>query len=207
VTPEIEVSRRERKKEETKERIVEAAFALFRKHGVEATTVEEICERADVAKGTFFNYFPRKEAVFGYLSEQWVAEAEEKIAAIFARGVPAWERVRDVFIQFASFYEADRELSKHMAVEWARCRHDPEDEVCRRWDEAGMHVVRQLQATGELRGDVPAARIHQVLADVYHGTIMMWLESAKPPFPLKDELRQRLTLALAGVAARPQEGG
>src|SRR5260370_31714781 len=207
MTTGFEVSRRERKKEETKERIVQAAFALFRKRGVAATTVEEICERADVAKGTFFNYFPRKEAVFGYLSEQWVAETEEKIAAIFGRGVPAWERVRDVFIQFASFYEEDRELSKHMAVEWARCRHDAADEVCRRWDEAGMRVVRQLQATGELRGDVPAARIHQVLADVYHGTIMMWLASAKPPFPLKDELRQRLTLPLAGAPAPPQEGG
>jgi AcrR family transcriptional regulator len=207
VTPEIEVSRRERKKEETKERIVEAAFALFRKHGVAATTVEEICERADVAKGTFFNYFPRKEAVFGYLSEQWVAEAEEKIGDIFGRGVAAWEKVRDVFVQFATFYEEDRELSKHMALEWARCQHDPADPVCRRWDEMGVHVVRQLQATGELRRDVPPERMHHVLADVYHGTIMMWLESAVPPFPLKDELRKRLTLVLAGLAARRQEGG
>jgi AcrR family transcriptional regulator len=205
VTPEIEVSRRERKKEETKERIVGAAFALFRKHGVEATTVEEICERADVAKGTFFNYFPRKEAVFGHLSEQWVAEAEAMIGAIIGRGPPAWAKVRDVFLQFATFYEEDRALSKHMALEWARCRHDPADLVCRRWDELGVRVVRQLQATGELRHDVPPERINHVLADVYHGTIMMWLESAEPPFPLKDELRKRLTLAVDGLAARPQE--
>jgi hypothetical protein len=34
---------------------------------------------------------------------------------------------------------------------------------------------------------------------------MMWLESAEPPFPLKDELRKRLTLAVDGLAARPQE--
>src|SRR5260370_28024523 len=124
------VSRRERKKEETKERIVQAAFALFRKHGVAATTVEEICERADVAKGTFFNYFPRKEAVFGYLSEQWVAEAEEKIGDIFGRGVAAWAKVRDFFVQFATFYEEDRELSKHMPLHWARRRPDPADPVC-----------------------------------------------------------------------------
>jgi AcrR family transcriptional regulator len=206
VTPEIEVSRRERKKEETKERIVEAAFALFRRHGVEATTVEEICERADVAKGTFFNYFPRKEAVFGYLSERWVAEAEEQVGAIVGRGVPVWAQVRDVFVQFASFYEADRELSRHMALEWARSRYDPSDPLCRRWDELGVRVVRQLQATGELRHDVPPERVHHILADVYHGAIMMWLESAGPPFPLKDELRERLTLVLAGLAARPEEG-
>jgi hypothetical protein len=38
----VELSRRERKKEETKERIFKAAFALFKRQGVEATTVEEI---------------------------------------------------------------------------------------------------------------------------------------------------------------------
>jgi len=39
----------------------------------EETTVEEITERADVAKGTFFNYFPSKEALLGELSV-WGAE-------------------------------------------------------------------------------------------------------------------------------------
>src|SRR6266581_1307821 len=135
MTAEPEVSRRERKKEKTKERIFKAAFALFKHQGVEATTVDEICERADVAKGTFFNYFPHKEAVFGYLSETWVAAAEAKIAAILAKGVPAWAKVRDVFIEFATFYEADRELSRHMVMEWTRHMHDPDDPVCRRWDD------------------------------------------------------------------------
>jgi len=201
VTAELEVSRRERKKEETKERIVEAALALFRKHGFEATTVEEICDKADVAKGTFFNYFPRKEAVFGYLSEQWVSEAEQKLGEILAKGLPAWPKVRDLFIEFASFYEADRALSKHMAMEWARCLHDPGDTTCRRWDAVGEHVVRQLQAKGELRRDIAPERVHHVLADVYHGTIMMWLELPEPPFSLKDELRKRLTLVIDGLAA------
>jgi AcrR family transcriptional regulator len=206
MTTGLEVSRRERKKEETKERIVQAALALFRRRGVEATTVEDICDKADVAKGTFFNYFPRKEAVFGYLSEEWVAEAEEQIGAILAKGVPAWERVRDVFIEFATFYEEDRELSKHMAMEWTRRAHDPADTVSRRWDELGVHVTRQLQANGELRRDVPPERLHHVLADVYHGTLMMWLESPEPPFPLKDEIRQRLTLAVDGLAPCAKEG-
>ena len=202
----LEVSRRERKKEETKERIVKAALRLFKNHGFEATTVDEIAEQADVAKGTFFNYFPRKEAVFSYLAERWVAEAERKIAAILAKGLPAWPKVRDVFLEFASFYEEDRDLSLHMAMEWTRRMHAQDDAVCRRWDALGVHVVRQLQAKGELRRDVAPERVSRVLADVYHGTLMMWLESPEPPFPLKDEMRKRLTLVLEGLAARRKEG-
>ena len=67
-----------------------------------------------------------------------------------------------------------------------------------------MSCVRQLQAKGELRRDVPAERASQVMGDVYHATIMMWLESPEPPFPLKDELRKRLTLVMDGLA--PQGG-
>lgn len=206
MTTELEVSRRERKKEETKERILKAAFDLFRRRGVEATTVEEICEKADVAKGTFFNYFPRKEAVFGYLSETWVADAERKVGEVLAKGGPIWAKVRDVFVEFASFYEEDRELSKHMAAEWSRCMHDPADTVCRRWDELGANVARQLQTRGELRRDAAPERVHRVLADVYHGTIIMWLESPEPPFRLKDEIRKRLTLVIQGLAQRDEEG-
>ncbi|HYT71474.1 MAG TPA: TetR/AcrR family transcriptional regulator [Gemmatimonadales bacterium] len=203
---ELEVSRRERKKEETKERIVKAALRLFKDHGFDATTVDQIAEQADVAKGTFFNYFPRKEAVFGYLSETWVADAEQKIAAILAKGLPSWPKVRDVFLEFASIYEEDRELSLHMAMEWTRRMHAPDDDVCRRWDALGVHVVRQLQAQGELRRDVAAERASQVLADVYHGTLMMWLESPEPPFPLKDEIRKRLALVIEGLTPRAKEG-
>jgi AcrR family transcriptional regulator len=89
---EVEQSRRERKKEETKDRIFKAAFALFKRQGVEATTIDEICAKADVAKGTFFNYFPPKEAVFGYLAD-WFAQAEaESAQSLRPTGRPADHR-------------------------------------------------------------------------------------------------------------------
>lgn len=203
---EIEVSRRERKKEETKERILQASFELFRKHGVEATTVEEICDCADVAKGTFFNYFPHKEAVFGYLSELWVAEAEEKVADLLERGAPSWEQVRDTFVEFAGYYEEDRELARHMVLEWSRSMHDPDNVECRRWNALGSRVVGYLQGNGQLRRDVDPVLIHRVLSDIYHDTIVMWLASPEPQFPLRDEVRKRLTLVVEGLAARPKEG-
>jgi AcrR family transcriptional regulator len=201
-----EVSRRERKKEETKERILQSTFQLFRKHGVEATTVEQICDQADIAKGTFFNYFAHKEAVFGCLSESWVAEAEQTLKAIVEQGALTWERVRDAFIAFAAYYEQDRELAKHMALEWTRCMYDSEDAVSRRWDALGVHVVRELQARGQLRRDADPRLVNRILGDVYHDTIVMWLAAPEPPFPLQAELRKRLTLVVEGLARPPKEG-
>src|SRR5262245_45807144 len=101
---ELELTRRERKKEETKERIFKAALKLFKAKGFEATTIDDIAERADVGKGTFFNYFPRKEAVLGYVPEMWIGEAEEKAEALLSETGPLGPRLIEMFTEFADFY-------------------------------------------------------------------------------------------------------
>src|ERR1051326_2887526 len=117
---EIELSRRERNKGETRERIFNAACKLFRHKGFDATTIDDIAEKADVAKGTFFNYFPRKEAVLGYLSEMWLDEAERKAADIVGQRGPAAASIRDMFVDFAGFYEEDPQLAQYTVAESTR---------------------------------------------------------------------------------------
>lgn len=56
-------SRLERKKEETKKKIISVALKLMANQGVESTTMEEIAAQVDIAKGTLYNYFPVKEAI------------------------------------------------------------------------------------------------------------------------------------------------
>ena len=54
---------RERKKQRTREQIIEAAMGLFADRGYQATTIADIASAAEVAPRTFFSYFPSKEAV------------------------------------------------------------------------------------------------------------------------------------------------
>jgi len=54
---------REQKKEQTKAAIVQHAVRLFKLKGFHQVTVEEITEACGIAKGTFFNYFPKKENI------------------------------------------------------------------------------------------------------------------------------------------------
>lgn len=61
------MSRRERKKEETRRTIIDCALDLFKGKGFQETSMEEIAEKSDVSKGTLYNYFPDKESILvGY---------------------------------------------------------------------------------------------------------------------------------------------
>jgi AcrR family transcriptional regulator len=73
------VSLRDRRTAATRQRILDAAFALFVDQGFDATTIDEIAERADVAPRTFFRYFATKEALLFHEFEQRLAEVHDRI--------------------------------------------------------------------------------------------------------------------------------
>ncbi|SFN22427.1 transcriptional regulator, TetR family [Streptomyces sp. cf124] len=54
---------RERKKIKTRETIRSAMYALVREQGYDATTIEQIADRAEVSPSTVFRYFPAKEDI------------------------------------------------------------------------------------------------------------------------------------------------
>ncbi len=56
--------RKEREKHFRREQILEAAYQLFHEAGYSAATMDQIAERAELAKGTLYLYFKSKEDVY-----------------------------------------------------------------------------------------------------------------------------------------------
>jgi len=199
----IELTRRERKKEETKERIFNTAMKLFKSRGFEKTTIDDITEKADVAKGTFFNYFPKKEAVLRYLAEQWLEEVEDKLAAEFKGDAPLnGDRLIEAFVDIARFYEEDRNLARYILGTWMESIYDEEDPVCQRWQALGAFVIGEMQRIGYFRADADPARITNVLQSLYAFTIAKWLHTEPAPYELRQEIRTRFRLVIEGLKGR-----
>ena len=207
----VELSRRERKKDETRTRIFKAAVQLFHEKGFEATTIDEITERADVAKGTFFNYFPRKESVLGYLSETQLAAAEEVAEELLASQETARKKLIALLQRMASVYEEEPELSRFVVRESMRRAYTPSDSVHMHWHTLLTGLLDQGRASGEFRRDLDAGRAVYVVGSVYMGTVFMWLMCQRDApgcdvmtFDLQQELETRLSLVMDGLASRQE---
>jgi len=54
-----------------RQKLLDAALAVIREKGYVATTVDELCARAGVAKGSFFHHFADKEALAVAAADYW----------------------------------------------------------------------------------------------------------------------------------------
>lgn len=99
------VGLRERKRRATRTFIERAAIELVDKHGYENVTVAQICDRANVSQGTFFNYFPTKDAAivgFGALELD-----VESVHAAYDRLAPAtpYQSTLSLFLSVVSEFD------------------------------------------------------------------------------------------------------
>jgi AcrR family transcriptional regulator len=69
--------RRERKKQMTRQALLQAAIVLFGNRGFDGTRIEDITERVDLAKGAFYNYFDSKETLLAELIFQGIGILEQ----------------------------------------------------------------------------------------------------------------------------------
>lgn len=65
------MGRRDENKAEKHRRLVGGAAGLFRAQGYDRTTIEQIAQAAEVARGTFYLYFPDRLALFEALLDGW----------------------------------------------------------------------------------------------------------------------------------------
>jgi AcrR family transcriptional regulator len=193
------LSRRERKKLETHQALLEAALVLFREKGYNATTVEEITERADVAKGTFFNYFSSKETLLGELA---VWRVEQLRAALDVRqGAPESPMARiKLFVrlmhgQFAEEVKLYRRAFASRLVSPPPPSHRAKHELFGFFTD----LVAEAQSWGEIRSDIDAAMVSDMLRMVFFRRFVHCHDGGGEAPPV-EEFERIIDLMMDGLA-------
>lgn len=87
-----------------KEKLFEAAFSLIRTKGYSATSVDDLCKEAKVTKGTFFHYFPSKEAFAIEAAKHW----SEVTGDMFSKA--PFHQLTDPFERFLGYIKFRKQI-------------------------------------------------------------------------------------------------
>jgi AcrR family transcriptional regulator len=179
------LSRRERRRLEIRERIVETAIVLFEAHGYEATTVHEIAERADVAYGTFFRHFPTKHDLLRELSDRALRDLFTDVEEIRKRPGSFTDHFIALFEGTAE--RADkmspntRGLLRAMLQAAYPEKADADD---RRMRSAFRIFMDDGFAAGALRDDVDPETLIEVVIGTWYSMFRSWVYS--DDYPLRE---------------------
>jgi AcrR family transcriptional regulator len=146
--------RRGRRREETRQKLYEAAVALIAEQGFSATTVDDIAMRAGVAKGTVYYNFKSKTDLFEELLRHGIGLLTDAFRAAVA-GLPPREAVGALVraqLEYIQRYQAFAQLL--LSEMWRTNREWQQTLILLR--EQAIGVIAETVQAGVDSGDLPA---------------------------------------------------
>jgi AcrR family transcriptional regulator len=178
-----------------RERLLSAALDLFAAQGFADTTIDQIADRADVARQTVLNHFRLKTD----FARAWGEGRRARLAA-FGAGTtgdePASVLVHRFFAAAAEINVQERDLTRAMLQSLTPT------EIFHFIGGVPAAVIARGQELGEFSSAVDPVVAAELLTSMYFGTVSRWLIDGPSPFDLAEALAQRLDVMLVGLNAR-----
>ncbi|SDH47920.1 TetR/AcrR family transcriptional regulator [Desulfosporosinus hippei] len=179
----------ERKKKETRQKIIRAAMDLIQRQGFDNTTMEQIAEEADVARKTLYNHFPVKEAI-----------VDEYVRSL------SWEFTQETFNKLQDLPDTRSRLLETLDKVYEQVEINPEIigiamgyRLKNMFQGEGYsgggtqsliaEIIRLGQQAGEIRQDIQAKLLVKQLNMLRGAVVMDWLND-----PARLELRKEMSL-------------
>jgi AcrR family transcriptional regulator len=198
------LSRRDRKKIRTRGEIYDAAMRLFSKVGFTAATISDICEEADVGRGTFFLHFPSKASLLGEFNER---VAESFRASLTEPRGSAREELRALVDRMSTELVAQAEIMNAMLSDFF---NSPEAmSAASVQGDALAELVTDIIRLGQERGELSAgidARLAAASFFATAATIMSGKVFAEGELTADEINRQFLQITFSGLSRDADSG-
>jgi AcrR family transcriptional regulator len=194
--------RRERRRTEIRDRLYAAARDLFMSRGIQATTVKDITDAADLGKGTFFNYFPTKEHILAMFYERQLERAEDALRAAQERREPVRKTLKDLVQRTSE--EPGQSPAMVLSFLLAIVANPTVSDIVVPVLQLRRQRVEELfaigQRDGEIRRDWSASELARVQQELSFGTALFW--ALRPKAPLDKLLDANLELFWSAPTSR-----
>lgn len=185
----------QRRREQTARQLLEAARSVLAAKGYHGTKIVDIARAAHVGVGTFYLYYPTKEALFLELVEETVAGLKHELDTVRATVTDPVEQSRTRTLTFFRFAQENRELFRIVFGHGASF-HDVVRTCQERFIRDMQESLEVGTASGAFRpGD--SGIWAQALIGMSLQVVSWWIEQES--VPIEDVARELSDLALFGI--------
>lgn len=188
-----------KRKEELKEEIYLTALRLFNEKGYEKVTVQEIANACHIAKGTFFNYFSKKNEILLYLGVSPLQYFDEYLSRY--EHLPLKEQIinslGDMLLRFINHGE----IMKLAVLELIKPDFliHSESQIMLKFHQKLVEVMQKAMNTKMFQSKWSADSIvHTILGAYYHTVISTVIHPINDPVQL---LTQNLDIIWDGISS------
>jgi AcrR family transcriptional regulator len=182
-------------------RLLTVATELFAEKGFDATSVQEVVERARVTKGALYHYFDSKQDLLYEIYHSIISVQLADLERILAAGDPPGQTLRAIIVNLVETTAARADQAMVFGREMHRLDQVRMDAVRadrRRYHDLVRDVVARAQAAGDFAAVADADTVTLVVFGVIN-QLPVWYRprGAKTPARLGAEIAD---LILAGLA-------
>jgi TetR/AcrR family transcriptional regulator, transcriptional repressor for nem operon len=165
---------------EVRGRLLQAGLDVVHARGFAASGVKDITDAAGVPKGSFYAYFPSKEAFGAALLDHYWFDIRTRLLPLLDADGSAEQRITRFFHALADEHEAGDFLLGcligNMSLELGGSSEPVRSELVRildGWNEALTACVRSGQGdAGDIRNDLDAAELASLLVEGWEGAAL-----------------------------------
>jgi TetR/AcrR family transcriptional regulator, transcriptional repressor for nem operon len=179
----------------TRDHLLEVGLRSLRSTGYTATGVKEVLDLAQVPKGSFYHYFPSKEAFAGEVFQLYAKGEFERAARVLGdRRLAPLKRLRRYFEELISVYGQPGEISGCLvgSLSLEVADHSPKLQaqlkaVFGSWQKGVADVLREAVERGDLAKSTQPDALAEFLLNSYEGALVR-MKAEKSDRPLENFL-------------------
>jgi AcrR family transcriptional regulator len=198
-------SLRERKKRDTRHRILMAGLDAFTARGFDNCTIDEIARAAGVGKGTVYNYFRTKEdLVVSFMVEMerqmqaeaaTIAQARGSLASILTRFIESQLALKAPHYPFVRLFLAQLAGRATHADTWVA-------EASTAMDPPLVQLFEKLQTRGLVRADIDVTTLIGTFKVMQLGLMVLWAIEGPPWTGIAAIVRQQVRVFCSGIEVK-----
>jgi len=197
------MSLREKKKIETRNKIFDVSGRLFKEKGFENTTVDEITKEAGIGKGTFFNYYPTKEALLVDFVKQKEELVYDLVRNELKKNIPVREKIKNVLVLVARSNEKDKEMTRLYVFEYLR-HYGYEERKSHSLNLIIHDLLEKSAEKGEVKKGIDIKKAADILTATYFHSLMEWLWS-NTDISFSEDISGKIDMIFDGIGGSDLE--